>query len=66
VPQDKENYDYLVERCDQFVRRHHGRIRAVGITRDGTQRSTFSFPCLNLMIKRICLCSRTLARKPIM
>ena len=29
VPQDKENYDYLVERCDQFVRRHHGRIRAV-------------------------------------
>lgn len=29
VPQDKENYEYLLARCDQFVKRHHGRIYAV-------------------------------------
>ena len=29
VPQDKENYDYLVKRCEQFVRKHYGRIHAV-------------------------------------
>ena len=29
VPQDRENYEYLLARCDQFVKRHHGRIYAV-------------------------------------
>ena len=29
VPEDKVNYEYLLERCDQFVQEHHGRIHAV-------------------------------------
>ena len=29
VPKDKENYEYLLERCDEFAKRHHGRIRGV-------------------------------------
>ena len=28
-PQDKENYEYLVNRCDQFAKEHCGRIFAV-------------------------------------
>lgn len=28
-PQDKENYEYLVNRCDQYAKRHYGRISAV-------------------------------------
>ena len=28
VPEDKKNYEYLLNRCDDFVRRHHGRIHA--------------------------------------
>lgn len=28
-PQDKENYKYLVNRCDQYAKRHYGRISAV-------------------------------------
>lgn len=28
-PQDKENYEYLVDRCDQYAKRHYGRISAV-------------------------------------
>ena len=27
VPKDKENYDYLLNRCDDYAKRHHGRIR---------------------------------------
>ena len=26
---DKENYDYLLNRCDDYAKRHHGRIRGV-------------------------------------
>ena len=29
VPEDKANYEYLLERCDQFAQEHHGRIHAV-------------------------------------
>ena len=29
VPEDKANYEYLLERCDDFVQKHHGRIRGV-------------------------------------
>lgn len=29
VPQDKENYEYLLNRCDQYARQHFGRIYAV-------------------------------------
>lgn len=29
VPKDKENYDYLLNRCDDYAKRHHGRIRGV-------------------------------------
>lgn len=29
VPKDKENYDYLLDRCDDYAQRHHGRIRGV-------------------------------------
>ena len=29
VPKDKENYDYLFNRCDDYAKRHHGRIRSV-------------------------------------
>ena len=29
VPEDKENYEYLLNRCDDFAKRHHGRIRGV-------------------------------------
>lgn len=29
VPEDKENYEYLLQRCDNFAKRHHGRIRGV-------------------------------------
>lgn len=29
VPQDKENYEFLVPLCDEIAKRHHGRIRAV-------------------------------------
>ena len=29
VPEDKVNYEYLLERCDQFAQEHHGRIHAV-------------------------------------
>ena len=29
VPEDKENYEYLLKRCDDFAKRHHGRIRGV-------------------------------------
>ena len=28
-PQDKENYKYLVNRCNQYAKRHYGRISAV-------------------------------------
>lgn len=26
VPKDKENYDYLLNRCDDYAKRHHGRL----------------------------------------
>ncbi|MFQ7748405.1 MAG: hypothetical protein ACLRJV_14605 [Eubacteriales bacterium] len=29
APEDKENYEYLLNRCDDFAKRHHGRIRGV-------------------------------------
>ena len=29
VPKDKENYDYLLNPCDDFAKRHHARIRGV-------------------------------------
>lgn len=29
VPQDKANYEYLLTRCDEFAKKHYGRIRAV-------------------------------------
>ena len=29
VPKDKENYEYLLNRCDDYAKRHHGRIRGV-------------------------------------
>lgn len=29
VPRDKENYEYLLKRCDGFAARHHGRIHGV-------------------------------------
>lgn len=29
VPKDKENYEYLLERCDEFVNRYHGRIKGI-------------------------------------
>ena len=29
VPKDKENYEYLLDRCDDYAKRHHGRIRGV-------------------------------------
>lgn len=29
VPKDKENYEYLLNRCDEFVQRHRGRIRGI-------------------------------------
>lgn len=29
VPKDKENYEYLLERCDEFAKRHHGKIHGV-------------------------------------
>lgn len=29
VPKDKENYEYLLDLCDKFAQRHHGRIHGV-------------------------------------
>ena len=29
VPKDKENYEDLLERCDEFAKRHHGKIHGV-------------------------------------
>ncbi|MGN8889016.1 hypothetical protein [Dysosmobacter sp. HCP28S3_G4] len=29
VPEDKENYEYLLKLCDDYAKRHHGRIRGV-------------------------------------
>lgn len=29
VPEDKANYEYLLERCDRFTERYHGRIRGI-------------------------------------
>ena len=29
VPEDKRNYEYLLERCDEFVKQHHGRIEGI-------------------------------------
>ena len=29
VPKDKENYEYLLDRCDDYAKRHHGRICGV-------------------------------------
>lgn len=29
VPKDKENYEYLLNRCDNYAKRHHCRIRGV-------------------------------------
>ena len=29
VPEDKKNYEYLLERCDEFVKQHHGRIEGI-------------------------------------
>lgn len=29
VPKDKENYEYLLNRCDDYAKRHHGRIRGI-------------------------------------
>lgn len=29
VPEDKANYEYLLDRCDKFAERHHGYVRGV-------------------------------------
>ncbi len=29
VPEDKENYEYLLKQCDDYAKKHHGRIRGV-------------------------------------
>lgn len=29
VPEDKKNYEYLLERCDEYAKKHYGRISAV-------------------------------------
>lgn len=29
VPEDKANYEYLLERCDKFAQRHRGQIRGI-------------------------------------
>ena len=29
VPEDKKNYEYLLGRCDEFVKQHHGRIEGI-------------------------------------
>ena len=40
VPKDKENYEYLLNRCDDYAKRHHGRIRGVWTMSTGTRIST--------------------------
>lgn len=29
VPEDKENYEYLLKQCDDYAKRNHGRVRGV-------------------------------------
>ena len=29
VPENQENYEYLLDRCDAFVKRYHGRIKGI-------------------------------------
>lgn len=29
VPEDKENYEYLLQKCDDHAKKHHGRVRGV-------------------------------------
>ena len=29
VPEDQKNYEYLLDRCDAFVKRYHGRIEGI-------------------------------------
>ena len=29
VPEDKKNYEYLLERCDAFVKQHRGYIKGI-------------------------------------
>lgn len=29
VPEDQKNYEYLLDRCDVFVKRYHGRIKGI-------------------------------------
>lgn len=40
IPEDKKNYEYLLERCDAFVERHRGRIEGILKRRF---RASFSF-----------------------
>lgn len=40
VPEDKANYEYLLEKCDIFAQRNFGRIHGWWITPTGTPTST--------------------------
>lgn len=53
VPKDKETYEYLLDLCDKFAQRHHGRIHGVVDMSTGTHTLICTFDCSNLMIKRI-------------
>lgn len=52
IPEDKKNYEYLLERCDAFVERHRGRIEELLTTITGILKSICFFPSQSLVIRK--------------
>lgn len=52
IPEDKKNYEYLLERCDAFVERHRGRIEGIVDYHPGILKSICFFPSQSLVIRK--------------
>ena len=52
VPEDKKNYEYLLERCDAFVKQHRGISRESWTIIVGTRKSICFFRLRNSMTQK--------------
>lgn len=46
VPKDKENYEYLLKRCDEIAKRWHGRIKGTVDYQHWDSRIELALPCM--------------------
>ena len=63
VPEDKKNYEYLLERCDAFVKQHRGYIKGIVDYHVGTRKSICFFRLRSSMTQKTFAFLKEIAEK---